>query len=307
MELPGTGERPKLYANQLRDDLRLIFKKAIDRGKKSITVFIYTITDPIIISSLKKKAGEGVNVQVVTDVKTARGLERRLGNKIHLIKRFGPGLMHRKIIVIDGDQTWIGSANLTKESLHMHGNLVIGFEDPSLSKMIDESVKGNVIPYSKYRIGGQEVEVSFVPEDTESLQRLLSLINTAKKSVKIAMFTWTRRDLAEAVIQAKDRGLDVEVVLDNQQSKGDSGKIFRMLKENGVNVRLSRGPGLLHHKFLYIDGDLLVNGSANWTSAAFKKNEDVYVILHNLDEEQHNKMEKLWKVIQIESFQKNGT
>ena len=111
------------------------------------------------------------------------------------------------------------------------------------------------------------------------------------------MFTWTRRDLAKAIIAAKARGVDVQVVIDHYQGNGAGAPIVKLLKQGGVSVRLSQGGPLLHHKFLYVDGKILVNGSANWTKAAFTANDDCFMILYNLTDKQSERMDDLWEAI----------
>lgn len=298
---PLMTDPPRIYSNQIRDDLRLYFAHAIESAKKSVTLSVYTMTDPVILAALRKKAKEGVPVTVITDAKTAGGLSQKLGPDIKLDLRFLKGIMHRKILVIDHEQSWIGSANMTTESLRMHGNLVIGLTDPQVSKFIEDNTLGKGSPYDHFNFRGQEVEISFQPQDREGMERIERLIRSAKKSVKIAMFTWTNQDLAQAVMDVRKRGIDVQVVVDRQQAKGASGKIVTTLQKRGIPVTLSTGPGLLHHKFVYIDGNLLISGSANWTRAAFTQNEEVFMIIHNLTEEQQSRMDQMWKIIQHES------
>ena len=40
--------------------------------------------------------------------------------------------MHRKVLLVDGEEVWLGSANMTRDSLRMHGNLMVGIKDPAV-------------------------------------------------------------------------------------------------------------------------------------------------------------------------------
>lgn len=297
-----------LFANQNNDDLTKAFSKAIEEAKESVLLIIYTLTDPVIIDALKSKSLEGVKVQVICDARESPPVKAKLGNKVRVIRRFSPGRMHQKILVVDGKRTWIGSANMTTESLRMHGNLVTMLDDSSLAKHIlakAETIKveGHNQPFSHehFNIGNQNIEMWFLPDDKLGVERVLNLIHSANKTIRIAMFTWTRRDLAEAVIEATKRGVKAEVVIDSYQGKGSGAKIVKMLKDGNVKIALSRGGPLLHHKFLYIDGETLVNGSANWTRDAFTKNDDCFIVINQLNTSQKAQMEDLWKVIDTES------
>lgn len=301
------GLPAQLYANQNQDDLHAVFLSGINEAKKSIHLTIFSLTDRRVIQALKKKSEEGVAVTIICDAKSCPDLSSRLGTKVKCHRRICPGIMHQKILVVDAEKSWIGSANLTSESLRIHGNLVqsvhsVPFSAALLEKA-DSLIQGKRgVPFPQnFNIGGQKVELWFLPENRAALSRLLGLIQSAKKSVRIAMFTWTHWDLAKAVIDAKQRGIKVEVALDRQSSKGASQKIAKLFKQKSVPIRFSKGNALLHHKFIYIDDGILVNGSTNWTQAAFTKNDDCFMIFHDLTKQQRETMERLWEVITADS------
>lgn len=307
---PHENDKPaELYANQTRDDLRQVFLQGINESNQCITLIIYTLSDPVIIKALKGKAENGINVQVICDAKASPKISQKLGPKVKIHKHISKGLMHQKILVVDKYKTWIGSANMTSESLRMHGNLITVFNSPEMASVITEKAEKTLFPkdltflenHHEFFIGGQRVELCFFPEDSYGVDRLTQLIRSAQKTIRIAMFTWTRTDLAQEVTDANQRGVKAEVVVDYHSGKGASSKIVQFLLQKNIPVCLSQGNGLLHHKFMYIDNKILVNGSANWTKAAFTKNEDCYIILHDLTEQQKEFLERLWKVIVLES------
>ncbi|MEI8366023.1 MAG: phospholipase D-like domain-containing protein [Parachlamydiaceae bacterium] len=297
-----------LYANQLNDDLTQLFSSAINEAKDSVLLVVYSFTDKEIIRSIKNKSDQGVPIKVICDAKASPYIDSKLGSKVNVTRRFGPGLMHQKILVIDRQKIWIGSANMTAESLRLHGNLVCSIDSAFLAEEIIAKadtlhVEGHSTPQFKQivNIGQQPIEMWFLPDNKNGALRLKSLLRAAKKTVRVAMFTWTRYDLAKEVIAAARRGVDTEVVIDHYSGKGSSKHVVEMLHTQGVNVRLSRGGPLLHHKFLYIDEAILVNGSANWTKAAFTQNDDCFIVMHGLTLEQNKKMHALWDVIWAEA------
>ena len=305
---PEPGGSPALYSNQTRHDLRQTMTAAIGQAKESIMLIVFALTDSQVIDALKKKSEEGIDVHVVCDAKASPYIDTKLGPKVKTIRRFGPGLMHQKILVIDKKQTWIGSANMTTESLHMHGNLITAIESAQLAHAViakgntlQQEGKDRAFPHEAFNIGGQQLELWFLPDNPKAVHHLKSLIDSANKSLRVAMFTWTRYDLAQAIIAASKRGVKTEVVIDHSSGKGTSAKIVALLKKNGIPTSLSQGKALLHHKFALIDGSTLVNGSANWTKAAFSQNDDCFIVLHDLTVDQKKQMEELWKVIKADS------
>ncbi|MBA3958685.1 MAG: hypothetical protein H0X51_09890 [Parachlamydiaceae bacterium] len=302
---PQVGKDTEFYANQSQDDLTQVFTTAIRQANRSVLLIVYSLTDRAVINALQQKSEEGIPVQVICDAKaTSSYLESKLGSKVQFHRRYQKGIMHQKLLVVDGEKIWIGSANMTSESLRMHGNLVNSFYSQELAQAVQDNADHMVEETNKtipghrvFKIGNQTVEFSFLPQDRDAIHRLKSLIASAQKSIRIAMFTWTRYDLAHAIVDASKRGVSVEVVLDAQSGKGASAPIAQFLLSRHIPVRFSKGNALLHHKFLYIDQSLLVNGSTNWTKAAFTKNEDCFIILHDLNEQQQQKMDRLWQAI----------
>lgn len=307
-QLPVEGAPVELYANQTEDDLTQTFSQAIASAKESILLLIYSLTDPTVIKQLKAKADQGVQVRVISDAKASPYMEDKLGDKIDVLRRFSKGLMHLKILVVDKRLIWLGSANMTGESLRLHGNLVEGIESPALaeevwaraSSMNQENVACGHC-YRAVQAGDQKVELWFLPNNPPAVDRIISLLRSAKKTIRVAMFTFTRYDLARELIAAVKRGVRVEVVIDNASGKGASAKVVQLLASNGVPVALSTSQGLLHHKFAYIDETILVNGSANWTKSAFTVNDDCFMVVDPLTEKQQRFLNALWKVVAYES------
>lgn len=308
LPLPKPGEPPVLYSNQCRDDLTRLMVEAIERANRSVHLLMYNLSSPHLISALERRRRAGVEVVVVVEEEEARGLSRRLDPAIELIPRNARGLMHQKVLVIDERQVWIGSANWTPTSLRNHGNLIIGMEAPELASLLVESSVSRIdgqppptLSVHRFEIGGQQLEYWQLPTDRGALDRLIGLIDQAQESLRILLFTWTHPQLTERVIAAHQRGVLVEVVIDGYAGAGSSRKTVEELQRAGVKVRLSLGPELLHHKLVWIDEITLVCGSANWTRAAFAKNDDAFVILYPLTRPQRKKMRALWRATWIEA------
>jgi phosphatidylserine/phosphatidylglycerophosphate/cardiolipin synthase-like enzyme len=302
------GGKTQLFANQNHDDLSKLYTSAIKGANESIFFVIYSLTDDSIISALKSKANQGIDVRLVCDAKASPYIDTKVGDKVQVLRRFGAGLMHQKILVIDGKKTLLGSANMTYESLQMHGNLVTQIEDPlfataALQKAKSMKIEGlsEPFPLKIFELGEnhQMIELWYLPDNKDAVGRLRSLIRSAEKTLFVAMFTWTRTDLAHEVIAAHKRGVKTTVVIDHNSGKGASASIVNLFKKSGVAIALSPPGPLLHHKFAYIDRKTLVNGSANWTKAAFSTNDDCFIVLHPLSERQISQMDTLcntlWK------------
>jgi len=307
VSLPSDAAPVTIASNQTSDDLRKTIKEAILSARQSVTLMIFSLSDYELIDALKKKSENDVAVTVIHDAAATPDIEWKLGPRVKVLKRHHKGLMHQKILVIDQATVFFGSVNFTRESLILHANLLIGIHSPELAREIEKKTTAilNHTPYiaPAITIQGREqaIEFLFLPDRKEALDKLVRAIDTAKKTVRVAMYTFTHPRLIKALNDAHDRGVDVQVVLDFDSAKQTSRKAFEGLKRHNNNVRVSNRNGLLHHKLCIIDNELLITGSANWTKAAFQSNDDHIAFITPLTPEQKEKLEALWKVIQHES------
>lgn len=307
IELPDAAHPIRFYSNQLSDDLTTTFVAAIQEAEKSVDLVMYGLTDSRIIHALNDQAKRGREVYVVFDTDGSPYLSQKLHQAIKKVRRHTQGLTHQKLLVTDRQNVWIGSTNFTKASLRYHSNLVNGIVSPHLATLVSNRIrsyqKDNVLPGEppcEEHILDHSLQLYFLPNPA-SVDVIVNLLKTAKKSIKVAMFTWTREDFADAIISAKKRGVKVEVVIDRQSGLGVSSMVVDKLRKAGIAVALSKGTSLMHHKFVWIDQKLLVHGSTNWTKAAFNKNDDVFLVMHPLTSDEQKWMKKLWSVITFES------
>jgi phosphatidylserine/phosphatidylglycerophosphate/cardiolipin synthase-like enzyme len=113
--------------------------------------------------------------------------------------------------------------------------------------------------------------------------RLIEKINAAKSSIHIASFEFDLTPVAEALITAKQRGVDVRWVTDDEnglEADAEPGRgQFAMLQEAGIEVRSDSRSALMHNKFWIFDGQIVWTGSTNITeSGIFKQDNNTLVI-----------------------------
>jgi len=114
-------------------------------------------------------------------------------------------------------------------------------------------------------------------------ERLIEKINAAKSSIHIASFEFDLTPVAEALVAAKQRGVDVRWVTDNEhglEADEEPGHgQFAMLEDAGIKVRSDDRTALMHNKFWIFDGQILWTGSTNITeNGIFDQNNNTLVI-----------------------------
>jgi len=123
------------------------------------------------------------------------------------------------------------------------------------------------------------------PEDWQSSieGRLIEKINAAQSSIHIASFEFNLTPVAEALIAAKQRGVNVLWVTDDESGleadeEPDRGQ-FAMLQDAGIEVRSDDRSALMHNKFWIFDGQIVWTGSTNITeNGIFKQDNNTIVI-----------------------------
>lgn len=127
--------------------------------------------------------------------------------------------------------------------------------------------------------------VFFSPDDKPT-SHLVAAINGSKTRLYSAIYMFTDKNIAQAVINAKKRGVKVQVVTDRSSYDSEYGKI-KLLKDNGIDIFIfdpqvgnRRSKPIMHNKFAVIDNDVLT-GSFNWTIAANKMNQENLVWIKN--------------------------
>lgn len=117
--------------------------------------------------------------------------------------------------------------------------------------------------------------------DGSSLDLVLQTINGAHKQLRIAAYSFTSKPIAQALLNAKRRGVDVSVVVDkSQETERYTSATF--LANAGIPVRVDHMHAIHHNKFIVSDQITVETGSFNYTDSAARRNaENVIVILGN--------------------------
>ncbi|MCK6583342.1 MAG: phospholipase D-like domain-containing protein [Anaerolineales bacterium] len=117
-------------------------------------------------------------------------------------------------------------------------------------------------------------------------EKLLGFINTAQTSIHIASFEFNLPRVADALITAKIRGVDVRWVTDDENGLGIDAQPnrgqFTRLMAGGIEVKDDAGrSALMHNKFWIFDRQILWTGSTNITvNGIYKQNNNV-IVLHS--------------------------
>ncbi|MEI9478805.1 MAG: phospholipase D family protein [Deltaproteobacteria bacterium] len=127
------------------------------------------------------------------------------------------------------------------------------------------------------RPSSTEEEVFFSPNGG-CTKAIVDNLNWAERYIRVQAYSFTSKPIADALIAAHKRGVDVKVLLDKSQLHGKGSKLD-LLVQAGVPVMIDKKHAIAHNKVMIIDGVTVLTGSFNFTNAAEDKNaENLFVI-----------------------------
>ena len=128
--------------------------------------------------------------------------------------------------------------------------------------------------------------------DRNYFPTVLAEINSASESIDMAIFQFKFyeneenkvRLITEALIAAKNRGVQVRVLLDKSDwnpsiEKGNKGTVA-YLKDAGIDTKFDSGKTTLHTKIIIIDNSVII-GSTNLGFSALERNNEASVLIKN--------------------------
>jgi phosphatidylserine/phosphatidylglycerophosphate/cardiolipin synthase-like enzyme len=125
-------------------------------------------------------------------------------------------------------------------------------------------------------------QLAFTPGDNAG-ELVVDAIRQAKAQILVQAYSLTHRAIAAALVSARQRGVDVQVIADREQDRNIETSRIRDLAEQGVSVYLDGEHSAAHNKVMIIDNGrpdaAVITGSFNFTTAAQFRNAENLLIL----------------------------
>ena len=216
-------------------------------------------------------------------------------------------IMHNKFFIVDGRHLWTGSTNVSDSGTGgYNANLVTVLDSERVARWYTEEFEQmyedgryhrdkRTRPEMRTRVGDTEIEVLFSPQDRPITRRVRRLLRDADERIDIAVFFLTHKGIAGDLIAAHERGVQVRVLLDATAATNGYTK-HEILRAAGIPVIVERWGGKMHMKSAAIDGEWVITGSMNWTSAGEGGNDENTILLRDaaLAAQYHSFFERIW-------------
>jgi phosphatidylserine/phosphatidylglycerophosphate/cardiolipin synthase-like enzyme len=123
------------------------------------------------------------------------------------------------------------------------------------------------------------LEVCFSPHG-ECTSAIVKELEKANNSVLVQAYSFTSAPIADALLNAFNRGVKVEVILD-KRGKTEKFSKAAFFIDKGIPVMIDDKHAKAHDKVMVIDGETVITGSFNFTKAAEEKNAENLLIIHD--------------------------
>ena len=125
---------------------------------------------------------------------------------------------------------------------------------------------------------------AFTQADQQPERQLIGLIDGARETLDIAIYSLTHPDIVQAIKNAHLRGVAVRVITDRTQSSGKSQKeALKLLGSAGIPLKINTHDGLMHLKMTIADRQKASTGSFNYSKAASTRNDEIFMVIDNAE------------------------
>lgn len=328
---PHHPYHPKRY---IHDQIDRVIQTKREQPQRlcTIKVSVDCIDDTDFIAHLVHAAEQGVCVQCIVDWRkmTATNSQnyarlKRSGVELlgvvctpkhHLIE-VDPD-MHTKFIIFNDEDCILGSFNITFDRWWANWESGMTFRSKGVCRLLDnifQSQRGGVIqkygvdPYSSFNLlytFGRHVLLSGKPYRPH--HAILAEIHRARQSIRLVLFLIGELQgehhdsVVDALIQAKQRGVDVQILFNGHLARQGRVGLERSMAEElnrpllpaiqrlrnaGVSVGLIYGHtdhsvpySPVHSKYCVIDESIVIEGSFNWYNTSVFSH-DLIVVANN--------------------------
>ena len=114
-------------------------------------------------------------------------------------------------------------------------------------------------------IEAPHIEIAFSPEaGAEAL--VLKALGTARQSIRLAGYSFTSPAIVRSLLDAKRRGVDVKVLLDDKGNRSQASvAAMNLIVGAGIPLRVVSAYAIHHDKYFVVDGKHTQSGSFNYS------------------------------------------
>ena len=316
------------YTNHLTPDTKCLHPfcketvKLINNTNSTLDMAVYEWSRiPEIEKAIENAKKKGVQIRIVYEVKENQPpreemndflntIENKRSDEITENKKLTSMLMHNKFIISDKKRLMTGSMNFSRTGFSgFNANNIVIIDSPALSeyytKEFDQMYSGKFHTLktpldgeNTFIVGTTKISAYFSPQDKTVEKALVPLIENAQSYIYLPVFVITHKKLTQALIDAKNRGVDVKIILDATSVRSNH-TTHEILREAGIPLKTENYAGKVHNKSMIIDDKYVITGSMNFSNSGENRNDENCLVIENSDLAKFYKgwFEFIWKKI----------
>jgi phosphatidylserine/phosphatidylglycerophosphate/cardiolipin synthase-like enzyme len=270
--------------------------EAIDAARLTVDVAVYSLSLNSIRDALLHAYDRGVRVRIVMESDNRDRADPLALEEagIPVLGDRREGLMHNKFVIIDGSEVWMGSMNFTDSGAYEDNNNLMRIRSVKVAEdfikefeemFTDDKFGPDIVaetPNPRVTIDDTPLDIYFSPDD-RVVDSFIDLISNAQESIYFMAYSYTSDPLGEAVRERAQEGVIVKGVMDASQVASNIGTEYDAFNQADLEVHQDGIEGLLHHKVMIIDEEVVVLGSYNFTNSAETRNDENLIVIYNSD------------------------
>ena len=128
-------------------------------------------------------------------------------------------------------------------------------------------------------IQAADIQVYFSPQGG-CTEAVVANLDKATNTILVQAYSFTSAPIAKALVDAKKRGVQVQVILDkSQRTERYSSADF--VAHAGIPTFIDAKHAIAHNKIMVIDGKTVLTGSFNFTKAAEMNNAENLLVIQD--------------------------
>lgn len=326
----------KLYFNNIlgQDTALDPIIELINQAEHSIELVIFSFDSHKMRKAIYDAANRGIKVTLILDNSRKQkhdNLFSALPNNINRIdvgnfdekKSENTFFMHHKIVLIDRDQKTeklsTGSLNFTSKAEKYEQSFLLITQDAQLIKSYKKEIdflKNSISNKEKIKEKNYNPWISHIKYPDNSYidvwvspgfyknsikYKIIDEIKKAKEDIKIIMWSFTDKNIAEALLNKAINGIPVKIITEDLFAYDNSSVIpylenkiqekslnnFEIILDTKSNDQIDLSKfykdftPFIHQHFMITDNKTLVFGANNWSYWGFYKNDESTIITNN--------------------------
>lgn len=267
----------------------------INLSKNSIDIAVYGWDNvPEIYNALLRAKSRDVKIRIVYDT-SAKNYYPETSKLTAIADESSTDtpkiLMHNKFMIFDNKSIITGSMNFSKTGFSgFNTNCIFFINSVEIANIFEQEFNQMLsgkfhnlkseVNHKTVQLGTARVTPRFSPKDKIIVNNIIPLINSAKNYIYIPAFIITHDELAKALINAKNRGVKVKLIIDATSPAASRSKV-KILRSYGIPVKVENYAGKVHSKSIIIDDKYVIAGSMNFSNSGENKNDENCLIIED--------------------------